>query len=63
MWDAERIIAYAAAVAEDFTQEKGGDLQFQARERKAVNKKAAEKEKRKGRKIREERSWTVRTIP
>jgi CRISPR-associated protein Csb1 len=49
VWDAEIIIAYAAAVAKDFTQEKGGDFNFKPESvKEAVNKKAAEKEKRKG---------------
>jgi hypothetical protein len=47
-WDAETIIAYANAVAADFTQEKGGDFNFKPESvKEAVNKKAAEKEKKK----------------
>jgi CRISPR-associated protein Csb1 len=48
-WDAETIIAYAKAVAAEFTQEKGGDFNFKPESvKEAVNKKAAEKEKKKG---------------
>ena len=48
-WDAETIIAYAKAVAADFTKEEGGDFNFKPESVKdAVNKKAAEKEKKKG---------------
>ena len=48
-WDAETIIAYAAAVAKDFAQEKGGDFNFKPESvKEAVNKKAAEKEREKG---------------
>jgi hypothetical protein len=47
-WDAETIIAYANAVAADFTQEKGGNFNFKPESvKEAVNKKAAEKEKKK----------------
>ena len=50
-WDAEMIIAYALAVAKDFTQEKGGDFNFKPESvKEAVIKKAAEKEKKKAKK-------------
>jgi len=48
-WDAETIIAYAKAVAADFKQAEGGEFNFKPESvKEAVNKKAAEKEKKKG---------------
>jgi len=47
-WEAETIIAYAQAVARDFSKDPGGEFHFKPESvKEAINKKAAEKEAKK----------------